>query len=172
MWLSYCPVELLESPLDRLPPFRDHHLLATPREPWEQLKVGGGTAPLRTRHGWLTLYHGVSGEILPGVERQEHVHYAAGALLLDSNDPRRILYRSLQPILEPQQPGEREGMIANVVFPTALDQRDEGRVDVYYGMADSRIGVGVLHIPEHLPPLDAPDASEEAAACCSLTEGS
>jgi predicted GH43/DUF377 family glycosyl hydrolase len=165
MWLSYCPIDLLDSQLDSLPPFRDHHLLATPREPWEQLKIGGGTAPLKTQYGWLTLYHGVSGEILPGIERQDRVHYAAGALVLDSSDPRRVLYRSAQPVLQPELRTEREGMIANVVFPTALDQRDERRVDVYYGMADSRIGVGTLHIPDRLPVQGTQNADSEAVAC-------
>jgi beta-1,2-mannobiose phosphorylase / 1,2-beta-oligomannan phosphorylase len=150
MWLSYCPVDRLDSDLKTLAPFSCHHLLAAPEEPWEALKIGGGTAPLKTEHGWLTLFHGVSGTIFPGIRPQTEVHYAAGAMVLDLEDPRRVLYRSRNPILEPEFREETEGFIPNVVFPTALDQRGGGRVDVYYGMADSRIGVGTLHIPDAL----------------------
>ena len=65
--------------------------------------------------------------------------------------PRKILYRSPEPILEPDTGEEREGIVDNVVFPTAVDLRDDGRLDVYYGMADARIGVARLQIPDKLP---------------------
>ena len=64
-------------------------------------------------------------------------------------------HRSPEPILTPELPKEREGIVPNVVFPTAIDRRDDlglpGRFDVYYGMADKRIGVARLDLPEHLP---------------------
>jgi predicted GH43/DUF377 family glycosyl hydrolase len=164
MWLSYCPVDRLNSDLRTLAPFGCHHMLAAPEEPWEALKIGGGTAPLKTRHGWLTLFHGVSGTIFPGIRPQTEVHYSAGAMLLDLDDPRRVVYRSREPILEPEFRAEREGMIPNVVFPTALDQRDENRVDVYYGMADSRIGAGSFTIPESLPIQMDSNGDDEAVA--------
>ncbi len=164
MWLSYCPVDRLESDLKTLAPFGCHHMLAAPEEPWEALKIGGGTAPLKTEHGWLTLFHGVSGTIFPGIRPQTEVHYAAGAMVLDLDDPRRVLYRSRDPILEPEFREERDGMIPNVVFPTALDQREAGRVDVYYGMADSRIGVGTLRVPETLHVQIDANSDDEAVA--------
>jgi predicted GH43/DUF377 family glycosyl hydrolase len=62
-------------------------------------------------------------------------------------------------------PQERQGTVANVVFPTGIDQRDDlgapDRFDVYYGMADNRIGAARLDLPDHLPTgadADAPDA--------------
>jgi predicted GH43/DUF377 family glycosyl hydrolase len=68
-------------------------------------------------------------------------------------------------VLQPESPQERSGTIANVVFPTGIDRRDDlgapDRFDVYYGMADSRIGVARLDMPDVLQPggtADAPDA--------------
>ena len=67
-----------------------------------------------------------------------------------------IRYRSPEPVLTPELPQERVGTIANVVFPTAIDRRTDlglpDRFDVYYGMADNRIGVARLDVPESLPP--------------------
>ncbi len=151
IWISYSPVERLSEGLDNLILFSNHQLVAIPEESWQSLKIGGGTPPVLTEHGWLTLFHGVSGQILDGVTVQTNVYYSAGALVLDQQDPRRVVYRSSEPVLAPSLPGETEGLVNNVVFPTALDVRDGGRIDVYYGMADSRIGVGRLQVPQVLP---------------------
>jgi hypothetical protein len=68
-----------------------------------------------------------------------------------------------EPVLTPESPQERIGTIANVVFPTAIDRRDDlgmpDRFDVYYGMADNRIGVARLDVPESLPPGALADPS-------------
>jgi beta-1,2-mannobiose phosphorylase / 1,2-beta-oligomannan phosphorylase len=70
----------------------------------------------------------------------------------------------VKPVLTPELPQERNGTIANVVFPTGIDRRDDlgtpDRFDVYYGMADNRIGVARLDVPEYLPPGAAADPSE------------
>ena len=154
IWISYCPVDKIGSDLRGLTHFSNHRLLAVPQESWEALKIGGGTPPILTKHGWLTLFHGVSGEIIEGVDLQPNVYYAAGALVLDRDDPTKVIYRSKMPILEPTTEDERQGIVNNVVFPTAVDQRiDLGqpdRIDVYYGMADARIGVGKLYVPQKL----------------------
>ena len=67
-----------------------------------------------------------------------------------------ILYRSVEPVLTPMLPQERHGTVAHVVFPTGIDRRDDldlpNRFDVYYGMADNRIGVARLDVPDYLPP--------------------
>jgi predicted GH43/DUF377 family glycosyl hydrolase len=119
-----------------------------PVEDWQRFKIGGGTPPIKTPFGWLTFFHGVGG---PGINHPTQVHYAAGALVLDLEDPRKILYRSSHPILEPELLEEREGIVSNVVFPTGIDLRENGRVDVYYGMADKCIGVATLQLPDSLP---------------------
>ncbi len=62
-----------------------------------------------------------------------------------------MLYRSEEPILTPDLPEEQQGIVSNVVFPTAVDVREGGRIDVYYGMADARIGVASMQVPDVLP---------------------
>src|SRR5207237_2798924 len=137
-----------------------HHLLAGPQQPWERRKVGGGTPPLRVGDAWLLLYHGVAGRIGEGPGQQRGVRYSAGLLLLDGQDPRRILYRSAQSILAPEAAAERLGVVPRVVFPTGLDARPDGALDAYYGIADSRSGTS--RAPHHR--LTAP-ARPRRAAC-------
>ena len=109
------------------------------------------------------IYHGVSGEAGES-GRPRSLRYSAGALILDRHDPRAIRYRSPEPILAPQTQAELSGVTANVVFPTGADQRlDLGRpdrIDVYYGMADSRIGVARLDVRGTLPPDAVADPHE------------
>ena len=85
------------------------------------------------------------------------LRYSAGVILLSEAAPEVVRYRSLEPVLAPELLHERQGIVANVVFPTAIDRRDDlgspNRFDVYYGMADSRIGVAKLKIPERLDGL-------------------
>ena len=75
-----------------------------------------------------------------------------------------IRYRSAGPVLTPVLPQERRGTVANVVFPTGIDRRDDlgllDRFDVYFGMADNRIGVARLDVPDFLPPGKAADPPE------------
>jgi len=157
MWLSYAPLHDLAA--EGRPVFGQHHLLAGPAQPWEHLKVGGGTPPLRVGNAWLLLYHGVAGRIVEGAGPQHEVRYSAGLLLLDGQDPRRILYRSAQSILAPEAAAERLGVVPRVVFPTGLDARPDGALDVYYGMADSRIGVARAWLDDLLAPARAQSAA-------------
>jgi len=77
-------------------------------------------------------------------------------MVLSQQHPRVIRYRSVDPVLTPVLPQERDGTVANVVFPTGIDRRDDlgtpDRFDVYYGMADNRIGAARLDVPDELPP--------------------
>jgi predicted GH43/DUF377 family glycosyl hydrolase len=153
IWISYCPV-LLEGSEPRLGLFNSHHRLATPVSPWEMLKIGGGTPPILTRHGWLLVYHGVSKLSAAGADERA-LCYSAGVMVLSKEHPRKLRYRSAQPVLEPLLPAERIGAVSNVVFPTGIDRRlDLGtpdRIDIYYGMADNRIGAARLDLPSRLP---------------------
>jgi len=164
IWISYCATAVADCEPFHLCHFGSHHRLATPVAPWERLKIGGGTPPILTRHGWLTIYHGVS-ELSASSESARKLRYSAGVLVLSEELPQVIRYRSPEPVLVPELLQEREGIVANVVFPTAIDRRDDlgtpDRVDVYYGMADQRIGVARLDVPERLPPgilADPPQA--------------
>ena len=164
IWISYCPVAPEGREPNRLGQFDSHHRLATPVSPWERLKIGGGTPPVLTRHGWLIVYHGVH-EIVDPSQIGHPLCYSAGVMVLSQEHPRIIRYRSPEPVLTPLLPQERRGTIANVVFPTGIDRRDDlglpDRFDIYYGMADYRIGVARLDVPECLPPgavAHAPEA--------------
>lgn len=97
---------------------------------WDNIKIGIAAPPIETEKGWLLLYHGVgSGNI-----------YRLGAMLLDYEDPRVILGRSDEPILEPEKKYELEGVVPNVVFPCGA-VLIENTLYVYYGGADKVIGV-------------------------------
>lgn len=113
-------------------------LLLTRQEEWESLKIGGSTPPLKTEAGWLVFYHGVSAK-----DR----FYRVGALLLDINDPTKIIARSKQPIMEPEYNYELDGFYQGCVFPT-------GNVIVgdtlylYYGGADRYVNVATCRVSE------------------------
>ena len=154
IWISYCPMPPAGLGPRRPGLFNSHHRLAAPVSPWEWLKIGAGTPPVLTRHGWLILYHGVRKMAEP-VGKGRQLCYSAGVMVLSRQHPQTIVYRSPEPVLIPASPEELRGTIANVVFPTGIDRRDDldlpDRFDVYYGMADSRIGVARLDLPEVLP---------------------
>ncbi|MEJ7651905.1 MAG: glycosidase [Chloroflexia bacterium] len=151
IWISYCPLDELDPELTRPLVFTMHHVVIDPEFGWEDLRIGTGTAPVATPHGWLTIYHGVTGRIAQAAGEDNAVTYSAGVLLLDERDPRKVLYRPTSPTLAPETGEEREGVVPNVVFPTGIDDRGGGRMDVYYGMADSRIGVARFTVPDALP---------------------
>jgi predicted GH43/DUF377 family glycosyl hydrolase len=164
IWISYCPQALRNDEPDCLGQFTSHHRLATPVSPWERLKIGAGTPPILTKHGWLIIYHGVSEAASTGSDVHE-LCYSAGVMVLSEQHPRVVRYRSVEPVLTPVLPQERDGTVANVVFPTGIDRRDDlgtpDRFDVYYGMADNRIGAARLDLPDRLPAgagADSPEA--------------
>lgn len=144
IWISYVPVAAVEADLSALTRPVGHREVATPRFGWEALKIGAGPAPLRVEEGWLVIHHGVTGEIEGGAfVPQANVHYAAGIMILDADDPSRVIARTPEPLLVPETADETDGTVANVVFPTAIEPADDGW-NVFYGMADSRIGVARL----------------------------
>jgi beta-1,2-mannobiose phosphorylase / 1,2-beta-oligomannan phosphorylase len=136
IWLSFA-----EDPV-QLGRLSGHRKIAGPEQPWEELKIGAGPPPVRTDDGWLLIYHGVSGEIDPRTDLQNSVRYCAGAMVLHVERVWEVVSRSPNPILKPETGEERSGIVPNVVFPTGIDG-----AFVYYGMADSRIGVARLVTP-------------------------
>ena len=148
IWISYIALEGARADIHHLTQAYGHRPVMAPQAAWERLKIGAGAPPVLLPYGWLLLYHGVSGT---ETETEKHVRYCAGAAILDRDDPTRVLYRSPRPILEPEGPQETQGSVPDVVFPTATDRRDDGHLDVYYGAADTVIGVARLGIPAQLP---------------------
>lgn len=104
--------------------WRQDSLLATPMLPWESREVGGGPPPIRTERGWLMLYYGMDDA---GACR-------VGAMMLDLHDPRQVIARAPEPILEPEAPCEREGLVPDTVFPCGNVVIGD-RLFVYYGGA-------------------------------------
>lgn len=95
---------------------------------WDSSRVGGGAAPIRTPKGWLAIYHGADAKS----------RYCLGALLLDLDDPSKVVARSESPIMEPLEDYEQKGFFGQVVF-TNGHLVDGDRVTIYYGASDSVI---------------------------------
>ena len=143
IWISYVPVDLVQSDIRNIVLWGQHRFVAGPEFPFEALKIGGGPPPLRVPEGWLLLHHGVTGVIDSAFDQQKNVNYRAGGMILDADDPSRVLDRTPEPLLEAETEEERSGIVPNVVFPTAIEEVD-GQQWVFYGMADSKIGVARL----------------------------
>lgn len=117
--------------------------LYRPREPWELLQIGNCGSPLETEAGWLVLTHGV------GAMRR----YAIGAVLLDLEEPSRVIGHLPEPLLVPDAT-EREGYVPNVLYTCgALIHGDE--LVLPYGLSDAAIGVAMVSLPDLLAQLRA-----------------
>ncbi|MBE3598843.1 MAG: glycoside hydrolase family 130 protein [Limnochordaceae bacterium] len=110
---------------------------------WDGGRIGGGAVPIETPQGWLEIYHGAVGH-----------RYCLGTALLDREQPHRLLGRSREPIMTPLEPYERAGFFGAVVFSCGAVQRPTGEVLVYYGAADSTLGVAVTTVDELLGSLE------------------
>lgn len=121
-------------------------LLMAPREgvAWEEAKVGGGPPPVKTKHGWLMIYHGVDNRYV----------YRVGAALLDLSDPRKVLGRTRDFLMQPEMEWEIAGVIPNVVFPTAAVSLDGRELLVYYGAADRVVGLATADLDRLVSSLD------------------
>ncbi len=101
IWISYCGVTA-NGDDDHLGKFVAHHRLARPEAGWERLKIGGGAPPIMCRHGWLMIYHGVHD--IPGpTPTGRKMCYSAGAMVLSKQHPNRVIYRSPEPVLVPEE---------------------------------------------------------------------
>jgi len=121
-------------------------------QPWEGDRVGSGTPPILCEEGWLTLYHGSTRSSTSGTVG----HYCAGALLLDRDQPNRVLARSTEPLMQPTAHFETSGFVPNVVFPTSLLCRDD-ELQVFYGAADTCVASTQLSKQSVLNSLTRPN---------------
>lgn len=120
-------------------------IIMSPRQ--EQLpaeKIGISAPPIETEWGWLLLYHIVT-------KKDDTIYYCVSAALLDIDNPTQVIARRKTPLLEPETPYEKEGQIANVVFPCGAVVINR-RLFVYYGGADRVIGVATTELLEDLFP--------------------
>lgn len=112
-----------------------HRFVMGTRGGWQSCKIGSGPTPIETDEGWLLIYHGVKSTC-------NGLCYYAGIAILDLEDPTKVLYRSKKYILSPREIYECVGDVPNVVFPvSALCDQDTGRITIYYGAADTVVGM-------------------------------
>lgn len=147
IWVSSS--ERLDSPWPR----EDHRILLGPGAgmAWDGFKIGGGCQPIKTKYGWLLIYHGVDQSFV----------YRLGVLLVALDDPGKLVYRSPNPVLEPEdrcELGEEGCYVPNVVFTCGavpivdkevLEDNDE--VLVYYGAADTAVCVATAKVSDLIP---------------------
>lgn len=110
---------------------------------WDGAKVGITAPPIKTKYGWLLLYHGVS---------KSHATYRVGAVLLDLKDPAIVLARTSDPIFSPEEDYEKFGIINNVVFPCGMIVRGK-TLFIYYGGGDKVVGVATIKLSNILDSL-------------------
>ncbi|MFO7895805.1 MAG: glycoside hydrolase family 130 protein [Candidatus Cloacimonadales bacterium] len=117
---------------------------------WDEI-IGAGPPPVKTRAGWLLIYHGIALHYAP--------IYQAGVALLDLHDPSKVIARSRYNILEPRELYEIVGQVPNVIFPSGLtvDNYDsegfalaDSPVHIYYGAADTVVGLARSTVAELL----------------------
>lgn len=130
IWIAYS---------DDLKNWTGHKILAEVKEEneWESLKIGLAGPPIKTEKGWVLIYHGVSKER----------HYSLGIMLLDLEDPSKVIYRQPVPILEPELDWEINGYVPNVVFSCGQAIVDD-ELYVYYGGADTVTGVAKVKMSD------------------------
>lgn len=121
----------------------EYEILAEPISgTWENDKIGNSTPPIKTKHGWLMLYHGVRGF---GISSSL---YKLGVMLLDLEKPWIIKGRSQEPILSPETGYERVGDVGNVVFSNGWIADDNGELKIYYSGADTNICLATTTVDE------------------------
>lgn len=151
MWISFSP---------DLRHWGDHTLLLEARDGawWDAGKIGLGPPPLETADGWLVLYHGVHAT-------SDGPIYRAGLALMDLRDPRIVLARTDEWVFGPIAPYEITGDVGRVVFPSGwvLDEATD-RLHLYYGAADSVIGVATAQLSDVLARVQASRQASVGAA--------
>ncbi len=133
IWISFSP---------DLKHWGDHQILFQSRTGswWDAHKIGISPPPLKTKYGWLILYHGVKLTVNGGI-------YRLGLALLDLEDPRIVLARADEWVFNPKESYELIGDVDKVVFPCGWIKEGES-IRVYYGAADSCIGLATVNLPK------------------------
>lgn len=109
---------------------------------WENVKIGGGAAPIETTEGWLLFYHGVTGTC-------NGLVYSIGGAILDIDQPSVVKYRCTNFLLTPEEWYEERGFVPNVTFPCAtIHDARSGKIAIYYGAADSCVGLAFTTVDE------------------------
>jgi predicted GH43/DUF377 family glycosyl hydrolase len=147
MWISFSP---------DLKHWGDHRLLVRTRSGyWDCHRVGLACQPIETSEGWLAFYHGVRNTAAGAI-------YRVGVVLLDLEEPWKVLRRSDEWILGPREIYERVGDVGGVVFPTGVTvHRETDRINLYYGAADYTVAVATASLSKVLEYIKSSPEAEE-----------
>jgi beta-1,2-mannobiose phosphorylase / 1,2-beta-oligomannan phosphorylase len=122
----------------------NHQCIVTTRPgSWDSARVGAGASPIKTHRGWLEIYHGADPQ----------PRYALGLLIMDLNNPARVLARSISPVMTPREPYELTGFFGNVVFTNGHVVRPNGEILMYYGASDEVVCGATATVDELLATL-------------------
>jgi len=123
----------------------NHRCIIRPRGTyWEEMKLGGGAPSIKTKEGWLQIYHAKGrGQI-----------YSLWALLLDRDRPYKVLKQSKEPILKPERSYEKEGFFGNVIFTNGVVAKEDGRILIYYGASDETTNLAETTVDEIMSSFD------------------
>lgn len=159
--IAYVPLEPVLADRANLVKVRESVAVLEPAGRWGRVKNGAGTPPVRIVEGWMSLFHGVDGDF-DASGGCLGLRYSAGIVVHDAERPHVVRYRSPEPVLVPEVSEERRGTVSDVVFPTGIEPAPDSRsYDVYYGMADMRVGCARLVLE---PALESSGDAEESAA--------
>ena len=103
-------------------------------------KIGGGASPIKTKQGWLEIYHG----------KGENNVYSLNLLLLDLHDPSKILAVGENPFMYPETAYEKEGFFGNVIFTNGHVVLPDGTIKIYYGSSDEHVCMAETNIEKLL----------------------
>ena len=124
--------------------YGEHKIEPRSKEWWDSRKIGAGAPPLKTDEGWLLIYQ--------AVDDKDASEYKVGAMLLDLEDPTKVIARSAEPILLPREEYENVGFKAGVVYPCGAVIKDN-TLFVYYGGADSYVCVATANLKDFIGDL-------------------
>jgi len=129
-------------------------LLAVEDVPFANDKTGPAAPPIKTKKGWLTLFHGVDIDQSRGKNGWENTwkkRYSAGIMLLDLENPEKIIGMSKEPLLAPETDYEtKDGFRTNVIFPGGMILEESGEVKIYYGASDTVECLATAHVDDLL----------------------
>ncbi|MDB5325673.1 MAG: glycosidase [Phycisphaerales bacterium] len=132
----------------------NQHLVdAVENYPFANDKIGPAAPPIRTAKGWLTTIHCVDRDNTRGKRGWEdgwQKRYTAGLMLLDLNEPWKVIGRSREPLIVPETDAERLGFRDDVIFPGGMILEDDGEVKIYYGAADTVEAMATAHVDDLL----------------------
>jgi beta-1,2-mannobiose phosphorylase / 1,2-beta-oligomannan phosphorylase len=119
------------------------YLMGTRGGYWDNGRIGGSAIPFKIKEGWLEIYHGAT----------KDDRYCLGAVLLDADEPWKIIARSVKPIMEPQSDYEINGFFGNVIFSCGV-LYENNKVKIYYGAADTFMAYAEIQLDEILKSLE------------------